>query len=175
MRRSWWTGKYHFHEAGWQPFSANDLLLAEVLWDSGFSSALVTDTYHMHKPVYNCGRGFDTTVFIRGQEYDPYIIDPRIRVDVAGSPIHRLRHGVDRESDEVWTERFAQYLRNCTVRGKEEDYCAPRVIKSAMRWLEETTSRSKRPFLLWVDLFDPHEPWDPPAPYDRMYTDPSYK
>jgi len=46
----------------------------------------------MHKPVYNCGRGFDTTIFVRGQEYDPWIINPTIDVDVDASPVHRLRH-----------------------------------------------------------------------------------
>jgi arylsulfatase A-like enzyme len=175
MRLSWWTGKYHFHEAGWQPFTDRDLLLAEVLWDRGFSTALVTDTYHMHKPVYNCGRGFDTTVFVRGQEYDPWIVDPAVPADVAASPVHRLRHGDDRESDELWTERYAQYLRNSSVRRSEEDYCAPRVVRQAARWLEQAARDRRQPFFLWVDLFDPHEPWDPPPPYNRMYTDPSYR
>lgn len=173
-RRGWWTGKYHFHEAGWQPFSESDYLLAEVLWDGGYSSALITDVYHMHKPVYNCGRGFDTTVFVRGQEYDPWIVDPSIKVDVDKSPIHRLKRGVGRESDKLWRERFEQYLKNCTVRKSEEDYCAPRVIKEAIRWLEYVTARQKDKLFLWVDLFDPHEPWDPPSPYNRMYTDPDY-
>lgn len=171
-RRSFWTGKYYFHEAGWQPFSYSDYLLAEMLWDRGFTSALISDTYHMHKPVYNCGRGFDTVVWVRGQEYDPWITD--VAVDVSRSPVHRLRHGEGRESDEIWEERFAQYLRNSTVRKKEEDYCTPRTIEEAIRWLEQVTKNQKDHLFLWVDLFDPHEPWDPPAPFDRMYTDPEY-
>ncbi len=40
-----------------------------------------------------------------------------------------------------------------------------------MRWLEENDQ--SRPFLLWVDFFDPHEPWDPPEymvkKYDAAY------
>jgi len=173
-RRGWWTGKYHFHEAGWQPFTSDDYLLAEILWDQGYTSALITDVYHMHKPVYNCGRGFDTTVFIRGQEYDPWIVDPEIKVDVDKSPIHRLRGGEGREGDETWRSRFAQYLKNCTVRKTEEDYCVARVVKEAIRWLEYVTKRQKDKLFLWVDIADPHEPWDPPPPYNRMYTDPKY-
>jgi arylsulfatase A-like enzyme len=42
-----------------------------------------------------------------------------------------------------------------------------------VRWLEE--QKKKDNLLLWLDCFDPHEPWDPPAPYNRMYTDPNYK
>lgn len=174
-RRGWWTGKYHFHEAGWQPFTPDDYLMAEILWDQGYTSAFVTDVYHMHKPVYNCGRGFDTTVFIRGQEYDPWIVDPKIKVNVDESPIHRLRGGGGREGDNLWKERFEQYLKNCSVRKTEEDYYVARVAKEAIHWLEYVTKKQKDNLFLWVDMFDPHEPWDPPAPYNRMYTDPNYK
>ena len=43
-------------------------LLSGILWSEGFRSALVTDTYHMHKPAYGFGRGFDDVIWIRGQE-----------------------------------------------------------------------------------------------------------
>jgi len=174
-RRGWWTGKYHFHEAGWQPFTTDDYLLAEILWDQGYNSAFITDVYHMHKPVYNCGRGFDTTVFVRGQEYDPWIVDPKIKVNVDESPIHRLRGGEGREGDNLWRERFEQYLKNCTVRNTEENFYCARTVKEAIRWLEYVTKKQKDKLFLWVDIFDPHEPWDPPAPYDRMYKDKNYK
>jgi arylsulfatase A-like enzyme len=87
-RTTMWTGRVGFPFRPWQPFELGDLLLAEVLWDKGYTSAVVTDVYHMHKPAYNCGRGFDTTVFVRGQEYDPWIVDERIPVNFAR---HRLR------------------------------------------------------------------------------------
>ncbi len=173
-RRSWWTGQYHFHHAGWQPFTQSDDLLAEVLWDQGYTSALITDVYHMHKPTYNCGRGFDTSIFVRGQEYDPWIVDPDIRVSLASSPVHRMRRDLGQEDKKLWRARYEQYLKNCTALKSEEDYCAPRVIKEAIRWLENTTVQRKDRLFLWVDLFDPHEPWDPPSPYNRMYTDSHY-
>lgn len=174
MRRSWWTGKYHFHEAGWQPFTSDDYLLAEVLWDQGFNSALITDTYHMHKPVYNCGRGFDTTAFIRGQEYDPWVTEAENIPSIEESPIHRLKHGRGRERDELWKERYRQYLKNRSVQEEEDDYCTPRVAREAVDWLKRKGSAQDRDFLLWVDMFDPHEPWDPPEPYRSMYKDPNY-
>jgi len=173
-RRSWWTGKYHFHHAGWQPFTEDDYLLSEVLWDRGFNSALVTDTYHMHKPVYNCGRGFDTTVFVRGQEYDPWIVEADDYVSVAESPWHRLKGGSGRESDEVWRERFDQYLKNKSALEEESDYPVARVADEAIHWLNRVGSPEDRDFFLWVDMFDPHEPWDPPEPYRSKYRDPDY-
>ena len=41
----------------------------------------------------------------------------------------------------------------------------------ACAWLEH--NHDKDDFFLWVDTFDPHEPWDPPDYYVDMY-DPDY-
>jgi len=168
-RTAWWTGRHLFTQRGWQPFAPSDYLLAELLWDKGYTSALVTDVYHMHKPVYNCGRGFDTVQWIRGQEYDPWIVDPEIKVDT--TRFHRLRGDA---SDALWGPRFEQYLRNVSWYRKEEDYNVARVVQAAIDWLERITRRQKDHLFLWVDCFDPHEPWDPPSPYREMY-DPDYE
>ncbi len=167
-RTAWWTGRYLFTQRGWQPLEKSDYVLAEVLWDKGMASALVTDTYHMHKPVYNFGRGFDSVFWIRGQEYDPWIIDENIKVNL--SKFHRLKGD---ETDERWKKRFTQYLRNVSWFEKEEDYCVARVILKACDWLQEQARTRKDNLFLWVDCFDPHEPWDPPSPYREMY-DPDY-
>ena len=37
----------------------------------------------------------------------------------------------------------------------------------AVEWLEENYQTS--PFFLWVDFFDPHEPWDPPEYMVKKY------
>jgi len=167
-RTAWWTGRHLFTQRGWQQFEHSDYLLAEVLWDKGFTSALVTDVYHMHKPVFNAGRGFDTTVFVRGQEYDPWVVDDSIDVDITAR--HRLRGD---DSDDLWRPRFEQYLRNTAGFETEEDYFVARVASEAIRWLDYVTQRQKDNLFLWVDCFDPHEPWDPPEPYRSMY-DPDY-
>jgi len=38
-----------------------------------------------------------------------------------------------------------------------------------MDWLEQNAAN--KPFMLWVDMFDPHEPWDAPQEYKKMYRD----
>jgi len=167
-RAAWWTGLHLFPHRGWQPFEHSDYLMAEMLWNRGFTSALISDTYHMHKPGYNCDRGFDTVKWIRGQEYDPWIVDPSIKVDLDRN--HRLRGD---ESDDRWRRLFGQYLRNASVRKSEEDYCVARVFTEAVRWLEAVTRKRKDKLFLWVDSFEPHEAWDPPSPYREMY-DPDY-
>jgi arylsulfatase A-like enzyme len=48
-----------------------------------------------------------------------------------------------------------------------------RVVRAAIDWLEQVTRVQKDHLFLWVDCFDPHEPWDPPSPYREMY-DPGF-
>ncbi len=41
-----------------------------------------------------------------------------------------------------------------------------KVVDLALKWLE---SHQRKPFFLWVHLYDPHAPYDPPQPYARLY------
>ena len=43
------------------------------------------------------------------------------------------------------------------------------VMDQALAWLE---SNAAAPFLLWAHLYDPHAPYDPPAPYRDAHLDP---
>ncbi|MHA1302044.1 MAG: sulfatase-like hydrolase/transferase, partial [Candidatus Helarchaeota archaeon] len=57
----------------------------------------------------------------------------------------------------------------------EEDHFAPRVFSAACNYLDTLAKDDN--FLLWVDSFDPHEPWDPPSVYDselKCPYDPKY-
>lgn len=169
-RTVWWTGRYQSPFRGWQPLEPTDYVLPEILWDRGFVSALVTDTYHLHKPIFNFGRGFDEVVFIRGQEYDPWVLDESIPVDLNAH--HKLRGD---STDALWQPRFAQYLRNVAGRKEEAEYSAAKVSRAAIEWLQKATLRQKDRLFLWVDFFDPHEPWDPPPAYVAPYRDPPYR
>lgn len=57
-------------------------------------------------------------------------------------------------------EGTQRYLRNQANREYEKDYLAPRTITAAMEWLKKNYLQDS--FLLWVDTWDPHEPFDPP-------------
>ena len=52
---------------------------------------------------------------------------------------------------------------------REEDHFCAKVFKAASGWLE-AERRDKNPFLLVVDSFDPHEPWNAPSAYEDMYS-----
>ncbi len=39
-------------------------------------------------------------------------------------------------------------------------------VARALAWLEG----EREPFFLWLHLWDPHDPYEPPAPYDRLFS-----
>lgn len=171
VRTALFTGRYTLPYRGWQHLEPSDTTLAEILWDRGYRTAMISDTYHMHKPGMGYGRGFDTVIWIRGQEADPYIVDDSIEVnldewhEINYTPSESLKGSLYRG-----VEAFTQYLRNRSWWRSGEDHFIAQVVKTAARWLEEQVDRgfSDR-LLLWIDSFDPHEPWDPPEEYYKLY------
>jgi arylsulfatase A-like enzyme len=51
----------------------------------------------------------------------------------------------------------------------EDDYFCARTATAAMEWLDMNATNS--PFMLWIEMFDPHEPWDPPPRFAKMVRD----
>lgn len=48
---------------------------------------------------------------------------------------------------------------------------AAQVNEAVLPWLSE---HAENPFFLWVHYFDPHQPFEPPPPYDQLYADDLY-
>ena len=44
------------------------------------------------------------------------------------------------------------------------------VVGHAMRWMAKNQNPQK-PFFIWIHLYDPHAPYDPPEPFDKRFTD----
>jgi len=165
-RTAMFTGKYTFPFRGWQRLEHTDMTLAEVLWDKGYASALITDVYHMHKPQMGYGRGFDYVQWIRGQEGEPFVVDSNVKVDV--DRYHKPHHNDERVRDQL-----EQYLKNVAHWKSDEDHFVAQVVKAGIKWLEEQPRKDN--LFLWLDCFDPHEPWDPPEAFYKQYADPNYK
>jgi len=148
---------------GWQGLRETDTSFAEVLTKAGYRTALFADTYHMAKPGMNFHQYFSVFRWIRGQEADRYGFGELPPESTARNYVWRKDpNALDRRLNSM-----RQYLRNAGDRPSEEDYFAPKVFGSAIRFLEAEYNRG--PFLLYVDSFDPHEPWDPPKWYLDMY------
>lgn len=164
-RTTFFTGRFTFPFRGWQRLEPTDILLAELLWNKGYNTGLVTDVYHMHKPTMAFERGFDFTQHIRGHEADPWMIDNTIEVDVEK---YHKSHG----NDKSVKAQITQYLRNINHWESEEDTFVARCVNSATHWIQNQPKKDN--LFLWLDCFDPHEPWDPPEKYKNMYVDPNY-
>jgi len=179
MRRAFFTGKrsfpwrYNFdrrghwhHAAGWHKIPPDQDTLAEILLSQGYMTGFISDTYHMFKPTMNYTRGFVTYDFIRGQESDNW------KGGNIGELEKKLEKYVDHSRAKILYAGLIQYLLNIQNRKSEEDYFCAQVFSRSAEWIEE--NQSNQPFFLWIDSFDPHEPWDPPAEYLDMYPVPEY-
>lgn len=154
-----YTGQYVFPLHGWEPFDYAKKPLALILSEAGILTQLIGDTPHIFNNGFNYMRGFDGWKWIRGQEVDLYKTAPR-DINFPCDP-SKLRT----------PEIYKRHLRNTyNWRYESDRFCAQSII-AAIRWLEENYKYS--PWFLDIELFDPHEPWDPPQYYIDMY-DPDY-
>lgn len=147
---------------GWIPLRKGDITLPEVLKKHGFTTAFVTDTWHYFKPNLNFHRGFDSWQWIRGQEADPWQSGPKDEFDPKKYIPEHLRN-------ERYENRVLSDLMNTQDRRCEADYFCAKTFRQAMLWLERNVN--EKPFMLWIDSFDPHEPWDAPERFKKMYYD----
>jgi arylsulfatase A-like enzyme len=173
-RRSWWTGRYGFPDpdSGWTALRHDETILPDLLWNQGVHSALISDVPLLRDAGQGFGRGWDEVVWVRGQGYDPLVPpgDPRAkRVRIADEPGLRLPEKDDPDHD-LWKGRWEQFLRNRAVlkTEDEENTGVARTVRAAIGWLERRAG-DPSPFVLWLDLFSPHGPWDTPQPYRDQY------
>jgi arylsulfatase A-like enzyme len=173
-RRSWWTGRYGFPDPdqGWTPLRPDEVILPDLLWKQGVRTAIVSDVPFLRDPAHGFSRGFDEAIWVRGQGYDPLTppTDPRVKnVRLADEPGLRLPPEDDPDFD-LWKGRWEQFLRNRQAlrTDVEENTGVARTVRAAVDWLERRGDE-RAPFLLWLDLFSPHGPWDPPEPYRDQY------
>jgi arylsulfatase A-like enzyme len=155
---------------GWQSIPEDQTTLAETLIQEGYQTAFITDTYHYFTPSKTFHRGFKQFVWVRGQEMDLW----RSALNVDPEEVRALiPPGLPDSEAYLRILIVSQHLANQAAREREEDYQTPRVFREAMEWLEENRKAEK--FFLLVDAFDPHEPWDPPDEYIKLYADPDYQ
>jgi len=163
VRTCWLTGERTLVHRPWQPLTPEDRSLPEILSDVGYLTAFFTDVYHYFKPGMNLHRGYRVWEWVRGQEYDTY----------RSGPLKRL--SLDDYCKDTFTPQWRRVvetaLKNVDEFETAEDHYCARLVKKAGDWLERNIDG--QPIFLFLDSFDPHEPWTPPREFDR-YTDPGY-
>jgi len=185
-RLSMFLGRYTLPYRAWQTLEPADDHLPELLWATDHRKALITDTYNMHRRKEVFCRGFECVQFIRGQSADPVgeaIIPSTTKVDLTKYSTRNWklchspgsRYGQPSSEEEV-RKAFESYLRRNSYWKTEEHHFVAQVTRAGISWLKQQVESGRRDHLfLWLDSFDPHEPWDPPENYYELYEVPTYK
>lgn len=163
VRAQLFTGQRTLPYRPWQPLTEEDISVAEILRAEEYVCGLISDCYHYRAPGMNYHRAFHAYRWIRGQEYDPWTSHP---------PRRDLDDYVNEGFDAVWRGRVAQFLSNTDEFTREGDWFPATVVDESIDWLRRNRDHSR--IFAWIDSFDPHEPWDPPARFDT-YVDPDYE
>jgi arylsulfatase A-like enzyme len=142
----------------WRGIDPDEVTLPERLREErGVPCMMVTDVANTVSGGRNLYKGFSAWAWNRGQEGDPRWLDDGVALEFPVDP-ELIRYGA-----EMWH----RVLVNRAGRRVEGDWFAPRTYGMAIEWLERNHRRED--FFLYIDTFDPHEPWDPPRWYEELY------
>ncbi len=161
-RSDCFTGRYTFLDRGWTKIPGGVKVMSQYFSEAGYVTQLINDTPHLMNQGSNFDRGFDGWEWVRGQEIDRFmtVANAKIRLPAAREKLRFDGRSTDR------------HLRNNYFRQFESDWTTAQVVNKACQWLEYNYKAPK--FLLWLDIFDPHESWDPPPWFVDFYY-PGYK
>ena len=144
----------------WRPWGSIEVweeAITRALRISGVTAMLVSDHPHLFETGgENYHTDFSAWDYERGHENDPWrtVADPTW----IGAPSLPAERGqLPMAYDDSRT-----YFRH------EEDFPGPKTMAAAAEWVRTAASRHDR-FFLFVDEFDPHEPFDTPEPYAGRY------
>ena len=150
----------------WRPWGSVEIWEDAITYwarRAGVTTMLVSDHPHLFESGgENYHTDFGAWEYVRGHEGDPWktVADPS-SVGVPEIPEARAA-GFERPYD-----------RSRTWFREEADFPGPKTMAAASSWLRANAGQHDR-FLLFIDEFDPHEPFDTPEPYASRY-DPSWE
>jgi len=144
----------------WRPWGSIELWEDAITYDlrrKGVVTQLVTDHPHLFEAGgENYHTDFSAWDYIRGHEDDPW----KTRLDPSwfGAPsLPAQPASIARGYDTSRT-----YFKS------PEDFPGPKTMTAAATWIDDNAGAHDR-FFLFVDEFDPHEPFDTPEPWASMY------
>jgi len=151
------SGDFTWTNRPWCPLRSYDLHIAEILKASGYATAAFSDT------PFSAGagmdRGFDTFRFFQEGKCHMPVVEGRSFDD---SQAFFPPHTTERER--------AFYVKTMINRHyameRHGKACPELLFDAALDWLDD---HHAEPFFLWIDTFEPHEPWCPEEPYRSLY------
>ena len=151
-RRELHTGRYNFLIRSWSPLEPFDDSAPEILSQNGICTQFVSDHCHYWQDgglTYH--QRFTAAEFVRGQEGDEW---------------HARAKGYDSFPQKRFPRRQDSINREYT---RDENCCHARCFSAAMDFLKNNVDQDN--WYLHLEYFDPHEPFDVPEKYKRLYTD----
>jgi arylsulfatase A-like enzyme len=150
----------------WRPWGSVEIWEEAITYhlrEKGIVTMLVSDHPHLFETGgENYHTDFNAWQYLRGHEGDPWktVADP----SAVGTPEMP-------EAKPASTPRPYDLARSWFR--EESDFPGPKTMAAAADWLRANASSHKR-FFLFIDEFDPHEPFDTPEPYASQY-DPNWE
>jgi arylsulfatase A-like enzyme len=132
--------------------------ITAALGRAGVATQLISDHPHLFETGgENYHTDFTAWAYERGHEGDAW----KTRPDPSWAGAPRMGRGhMPYDNSRGW------------FRG-EADFPGPRTMAAAARWLDDNAGHHDR-FMLFIDEFDPHEPFDTPEPWASKY-DPDWE
>jgi len=161
-RRDMLTGRLSFLHRSWGPLEPFDNAFPEILHEAGIYSHLITDHFHYWEDggaTYH--NRYDTYEFVRGQEGDPW----KAMVQPHWERLREIYHA--RQFSDRRRTYFGQNIINREFIREEKDYPSVRCFAHAFDFLER--NRAADGWLLQIETFDPHEPFQAPERFKRPF------
>ncbi len=142
----------------WRPWGSIEIWESAItaqLRHAGVTSMLISDHPHLFETGgENYHTDFTAWEYLRGHESDPWktVPDP----SWVGAP--------------AFGRPWMPYDNSRGYFREEADFPGPRTMQAAADWIDRNAGRHER-YFLFVDEFDPHEPFDTPDPYATLYDD----
>jgi arylsulfatase A-like enzyme len=169
----------------WKPWGSIELWeesITATLRRADVTTMLVSDHPHLFETGgENYHTDFSGWEYLRGHEGDPWrtYADPTAfgapTLTTDGRPL--ITNAADggwflRDQLGIADRSFGRrhYDDSRTWFRSEDDFPGPRTMATAAAWLRHASAAHDR-WMLFVDEFDPHEPFDTPEPWASMYDD----
>ena len=164
--RQWHDWRGLLDSPGWSPLRDVEQALPATLRRAGYWTGYVTDNPFL---------GFSYPYLALRRSVNRFVR--------TGGQIGGRRSGVSQSEMKHWLfpalhsdakahERLRHYIANSHYSHDESRSFAARVFSNGMRLLDQAAAH--RPFALFLDTYEPHEPWTPPRKYVNLYGDPDY-
>ncbi len=149
------TGCYTWTNRPWMPLLPTDMHLAEVMREHGYATGGFSDG--PFNAFADLDRGFDEFWWT---DTGKCFGHKEIKVDPSDAWFPPNFEGRERE---YYTYTLQGQKLAMAKYGKQ----SPELLfERGLDWMEGVADQ---PFLLWIDSFQPHEPWAPRSPYREMY------